>query len=166
MKWILQARILEWVAFPFFRDLPNLRIEPRSPALQEDSLLAEPPGKPRGCSKWPVKAGRREFFYPYWAEGNWNVSKENVGHQTSFSQPFPCPDFRLSYSAKIPSSESKDTTNKTIKTRIWQHSLPVSKLQQGSVGCRPWSEDFKLEEFPFAESVRSKVSSHLAQKWF
>ena len=28
-------------------DLPNLGIEPRSPALQEDSLPAEPPEKPR-----------------------------------------------------------------------------------------------------------------------
>ena len=43
---ILQARILEWVAFPFSRDLPNLGIEPRSPALQADSLPAEPKGKP------------------------------------------------------------------------------------------------------------------------
>ena len=31
---ILQARILEWVAFPFFRDLPNPGIEPGSPASQ------------------------------------------------------------------------------------------------------------------------------------
>ena len=29
------------------RDLPNLRFEPRSPALQADSLLTELPGKPR-----------------------------------------------------------------------------------------------------------------------
>ena len=43
---ILQARILEWVAFPFFRDLPNPGIEPRSPVLQADSLPAEPQGKP------------------------------------------------------------------------------------------------------------------------
>ena len=43
---ILQARILEWIAFPFSRDLPNSRIEPRSPTLQADSLPAEPPGKP------------------------------------------------------------------------------------------------------------------------
>ena len=40
---ILQARILEWVAIPFFRDLPNPGIKPRSPALQSDSLPAEPP---------------------------------------------------------------------------------------------------------------------------
>ena len=31
--------------FPSSGDLPNPVIEPRSPALQEDSLLSEPPGK-------------------------------------------------------------------------------------------------------------------------
>ena len=41
---ILQARILEWVAFPFPGDLPNPGIEPGSPTLQVDSLPAEPPG--------------------------------------------------------------------------------------------------------------------------
>jgi len=39
---ILQARILEWVAFPFSRDLPNRGIKPRSPPLQADCLPAEP----------------------------------------------------------------------------------------------------------------------------
>ena len=43
---ILQARILEWLAFPSPRDLPNPVIEPRSLTLQEDSLRAEPQGKP------------------------------------------------------------------------------------------------------------------------
>ena len=43
---ILQARILECVAVPFSRELPNPRIELRSPALQADSLPAEPQGKP------------------------------------------------------------------------------------------------------------------------
>ena len=43
---ILQARILEWVAFPFSRDLPNPGIEARSLTLQSDSLPAEPQGKP------------------------------------------------------------------------------------------------------------------------
>ena len=31
---------------PLPGDLPNLGIKPRSPALQADSLLSEPPGKP------------------------------------------------------------------------------------------------------------------------
>jgi len=35
---ILQARILEWTAFPSPEDLPNPGIEPWSPALQADSL--------------------------------------------------------------------------------------------------------------------------------
>ena len=47
---ILQARILEWVAFPFSREwrhsFPNPRVEPRSPALQVDSLPTELSGTP------------------------------------------------------------------------------------------------------------------------
>ena len=39
---ILQARILEWVAFPFSRESSQPGIEPRSPALRADSLPAEP----------------------------------------------------------------------------------------------------------------------------
>ena len=42
----LQARILEWVAFPSPGDLPNPEFEPRSLALQVGSLPAEPQGKP------------------------------------------------------------------------------------------------------------------------
>ena len=38
---ILWARILEWVAFPFSKGSS----QPRSPALQAESLLAEPPEK-------------------------------------------------------------------------------------------------------------------------
>ena len=44
---ILQARILEWVALRFSRGFPNSGIKPRSPALQVDSLLSEPSGKPK-----------------------------------------------------------------------------------------------------------------------
>ena len=69
---VLQARILEWVAFPFSReshgilqalilecvaicpspgDLPNPGIEPRSSALQADSLPSELPGKPKNTAE-------------------------------------------------------------------------------------------------------------------
>ena len=44
---ILQVRILEWVAIPSSRDLPNPGIKHMSPALQAVSLLSEPPRKPR-----------------------------------------------------------------------------------------------------------------------
>ena len=46
---ILHVRILEWVAIPFSRDLPDSGIKPESPALQADSLPSEPPGKPVMC---------------------------------------------------------------------------------------------------------------------
>ena len=36
---VLQAGILEWVAISSSGDLPNPGIEPRSPALQADSIL-------------------------------------------------------------------------------------------------------------------------------
>ena len=44
---ILQARILEWVAFPFSRGSSQPGIEPGSPTLQVDSLPAEPQEKPK-----------------------------------------------------------------------------------------------------------------------
>ena len=43
---ILQARILDGLSFPSPGDLPDLGIEPTSPALQADALPSEPPGKP------------------------------------------------------------------------------------------------------------------------
>ena len=46
---ILQARILEWVAIPFTRDLSDPGIKPESlapPAWQADSLSLAQPGKP------------------------------------------------------------------------------------------------------------------------
>ena len=43
---IFQARVLEWLPFPSPGDLPNPGIEPRPSALQADSLLSDPPGKP------------------------------------------------------------------------------------------------------------------------
>ena len=52
---ILQARILEWVAFPSPGDLPNPGIEHGSPTLQADSLPTEPPGKPCDIPKQKVK---------------------------------------------------------------------------------------------------------------
>ena len=52
---ILQARILEWVAFPFSRESLNPGIKPRSPALQVDCLPAQPQEKPiYPYSKWIV----------------------------------------------------------------------------------------------------------------
>ena len=47
--WNSPGTILEWVAVPFSRGLPNSGIEPRTPAdgLQMASLLVEPLAKPQ-----------------------------------------------------------------------------------------------------------------------
>ena len=54
---ILQARILEWVAFPF----SNPEIEPRSTALQVNSLPAEPQGKPKNTGVGSLSFLQRIF---------------------------------------------------------------------------------------------------------
>ena len=62
---ILQARILEWVAILFPRDLPDPGIELGSPALQADSLLSEPPGKPNRKLKLARKT-KQNKTNPVW----------------------------------------------------------------------------------------------------
>ena len=51
-------RILEWVAFPFSRGSS----QPRSPALQVDSLPAEPPGKPKNTEVSSLSLLQRLFL--------------------------------------------------------------------------------------------------------
>ena len=50
---ILQARILQGVAFPYSKGLPNPGIKPRHPTLKVDSLPAEPQGSQR-MLEWVV----------------------------------------------------------------------------------------------------------------
>ena len=63
---ILQARILEWVAFPFSRGSSQPRqwtgvSQPRSPALQADSLPAEPQEKPKNTGVGSLSLLQRIF---------------------------------------------------------------------------------------------------------
>jgi len=44
---ILQARILEWVAFPFSRGSSQPKDQTQVSHMQADSLPAEPQGKPK-----------------------------------------------------------------------------------------------------------------------
>ena len=68
-QWNYKERILEWVAIPFLGDLPNSGLEPKSPALQADSLLSEPPRKPT------LKVGK--VISNWTVIGNNNLSKKN-----------------------------------------------------------------------------------------
>ena len=56
---ILQTRILEWVAMPFSRDLPDLGIEPRSRTLQADSLFFELFGNPLNVHRTFTKTSKK-----------------------------------------------------------------------------------------------------------
>ena len=46
--------MLEWIAIPSPEDLPDPGIEPRSPALQADSLPSELPGRIVKAMVFPV----------------------------------------------------------------------------------------------------------------
>ena len=65
---IVRARILEWVAMPSSRDLPDPGIEPTTPAapaVQADSSTTEPLGKPQGLEAIiPKSEGTREDSLP------------------------------------------------------------------------------------------------------
>ena len=67
---ILQTRLLVWVAFPSSGDLPNPGIEPRSPALQVDSLPAEPEGKPQNTGTVSLSLLQGIFLTQEW---NWGL---------------------------------------------------------------------------------------------
>ena len=69
---ILQARILEWVAFPSPGDLPDAGIEPGSPSLQADSLLSKPPGKVKVAQWCPT-------LRPHGLYSLWNSPGQNTG---------------------------------------------------------------------------------------
>ena len=56
-----RPRILEWVAVPSPGDLPNPGIEPRPPALQADSLPAEPLGKPKNTGMGSLSLLQQNF---------------------------------------------------------------------------------------------------------
>ena len=66
---ILQARILEWVAFSLSRASPNPGSKPRSPALQADSLPAELQGKPKTYSDWGEMGVQRGI--------NWDIGVDS-----------------------------------------------------------------------------------------
>ena len=72
---ILQARILEWVPFPFSRGSSQPGIKPKSPTLRADSLPAESQGKPRDTGVgslsllqriWPTQELNRGLLHCRW----------------------------------------------------------------------------------------------------
>ena len=106
---ILQARILEWVAFPFSGNLANPEIKPRSPALQADSLPAEPQGKPKNTGEgnlsllqwiFPTQELNRGLLHCRWIQLSYQgsllwqeISIQLDSETNGFPRPF-CFDLR------------------------------------------------------------------------
>ena len=66
---ISQARILEWIAISFSKGYPG----PRSPELEADSLLIEPPGKPPYICTWLLE---KLQFCPFTIPSLWPLRGE------------------------------------------------------------------------------------------
>ena len=71
VRGIFQARILEWVAFPFSRGSSQPGIEHGSPTSRADSLPAEPPGKASPCGGFSYFRARapEHRFQQFWHSG-------------------------------------------------------------------------------------------------
>ena len=103
---ILQARVLEWAAFPFSRGSSQPGIEPSPPALQVDSLPAEPQGKPKNTGVgslsllqqiFPTRESDQGLLHCRWIlyqlsyQGNtqslWMVKSLEGSNASSINQP-------------------------------------------------------------------------------
>ena len=67
---ILQARILEWVAFPFSRGSSQPADQPSSPKFKVVSLPAEPQGKPKNTGVGSLPLLQQIFLTQ---ESNWGL---------------------------------------------------------------------------------------------
>ena len=82
VRGILQARILEWVTFPFSRGTSQPRDEPRSPELQVDSLPVEPQGKPKNTGVGSLSLLQHIFLTQ---ESNWGLlHRRRILYQLSY----------------------------------------------------------------------------------
>ena len=59
---ILQARIVEWFAISYSRDLSNPGIKPMSPALASGFFTTEPPGKSHKRIYWTTNKLTRAIY--------------------------------------------------------------------------------------------------------
>ena len=73
---ILQARILEWVAFPFSRGSFQPSNRTQSPTFQVDSLPAKPSGKPKNIGVGNLSL--LQWIFPI-QESNWETQVWSLG---------------------------------------------------------------------------------------
>ena len=85
----VNGRMLEWLPCPPPGNLPNPGTEPRSPTLQADSLLSEPPGKPKNTG-----VGSLSFLQGIFPtqESNWGLLHcRRILYYLSYQGSLPVP---------------------------------------------------------------------------
>ena len=79
--------------FPSPGDLPDPGIEPRSPTLQADALISEPPGKPKlSCSLSRVRLFATPWTVAYQAPVSMGFSRQECWSGLPFPSPGDFPD--------------------------------------------------------------------------
>ena len=139
---ILQARILEGVAFPFSRGSSP----PRSPALQVDSLPAEPQGKPKNTRVGSL--GLLQWIFP--------TQESNQGHLHSRWILY-----QLSYqgSPGIPAEVSQILKHDAVKVMhsVYHHILKFSGGHRTGKG----QFSFQSQRKALPKNVQTTTKLHL-----
>ena len=166
---ILQARILEWVALPFFRGSSKPRdwtTAGRSPTLQADSLPADPPGKPWVPNDWCfwTVVLKKTLESPLDCKINQSILKE-INPEYSLEGLM----LKLQYFGHLMwRAASLEKTMPCFWERPkvgWQHQLNGHKFEQAAgdgegqgslVCCSPWG----CKESDTAEQLNNKNNMH------
>ena len=129
------------LSFPSPGGLPNPRVEPRSPTLQADSLLSEPPGKP--------------FQWLYWVEKfSWSLTfLTKRWSSSSISAPSLSCNLNLFVSPQQAySSASMLHGEKALWNQSWLPILLASHLSQWSdvqMTCSNLIESERIMRLPY-----------------
>ena len=127
-----------WSGYPFPSpgDLPNPRIEPRSPALQADSLPAEPQGKPKNTGVGSLSLLQQIF------------PTQGLNQGLLHCRQILC---QLSYQGSPEFIYFIAHTKNSLKW-ILDHNLKVIKLLEENLG-----ENLNLEIVPPKKLMRKKT---------
>ena len=112
--------------FPSPGDLPNPGIKPRSPALQADSLPAEPPGKPASWYKWTSLVAQMVKRLP----AMWKTRVRSLGWEVPLEKETATHSSILAW--KIPWMEEPGRLQSKGSQRVrhnWVILLHFSKLE-------------------------------------
>ena len=170
-----------WSGWPFLSsgDLPDPEIDPRSPALQVDSLLAEPLGKPFLCYSLPnLNRLKQQMFiitHNVWGSGNqeylsWVVLDHQAVVEVLTRAPVtcrldcgqsPCVDLSSWHASWLPPERVIQET----KTKLWRFSSRSQKWHTSpsatfcSLGAGSWVQPTlkgERNQFPFLKKRNIK----------